>query len=88
MWRFTFSVALIGCDADLENIEPGTIERVKEEFLMPSEWTLIDMVANARKAEFRGRVADKVNRIVGDQLVSDVLIFRVGYEDHNVALDP
>lgn len=73
-WRLELKVALIGCNEHLTGIRNESLKRIEAEFKNPTLWSNINLVVRYRDLDLRRTATQRVNEILGENLVSDVLL--------------
>lgn len=84
-WRIVFNAALLGCGSDLGQLEDEDFRRLRDELSSPADWSLLQLPSDSRKPEFRSEVVSRINELLGNRIVSDVLFFDISILDHNVS---
>lgn len=84
-WELRFSVALIGCAGDLDSMTQRQLQAIRNELETPSEWSNLTLITRIYDVGFREQVAHRLNKILGEAVIYDVLFHDAELIDHNQA---
>ena len=79
-----FEVALVGCKDDLDQLTEEDLGSLRREFLKPSKWSNLFLLDKRYDPDFRHEVVRRVDEILGERKVTDVLFHDISVLDHNV----
>jgi len=83
-WKVVFEVALVGCKDDLDQLTEEDLGLLQREFLKPSRWSNLLLLDKRYNPAFRDEVAHRVDEILGQPRITDVLFHDISVLDHNV----
>lgn len=84
IWEVVFNVALVGCAERLQQLTRQELSSLETEFLEPSGWSNLTLVAESAEAGFRRKAVERVEEILGRRVVTDILFHDITVIDHNV----
>ena len=72
--RVSFFITLAGCSNDLEGISEEERLQLIEELEKSTTWTAKRLAERFREEDLRAEVAERINRVLGREAVTDVLL--------------
>jgi len=80
-FQVDFSVALLGCKERLRTLTEREVKMIRQEFIEPTDWSTHEVYSIPMHVGFRSRVVNRLNEILGRDVITDVFVYSVSRED-------